>query len=139
MQMTKTGIFLRKQQLALLLIPVFFINACAMSIPGSDQSSPAIESFSTRITGNGTKLFVYQLELPIDKNARTEADERHYERTGLPKEYYFNRHIKSKIDTRLKQKIASTGFCTTGYITLDRIIGKSSASIRGECKEGYSS
>ena len=137
--MIRTGIFSQRQQCALVLTLVLLVSACAGDILGLDQSSPAIESFSTKVTGNGTKLFIYQLELPMDRNARTEADERHYERTGLPKEYYFDRHVKSKIDTRLKQKIASTGFCTTGYITLDRIIGKSSASIRGECKEGYSS
>ncbi len=124
------------KQCLLLVATALLLNACALDLSGSNQPSPAKESFSTRVTDNGTKLFIYQLELPTPNNGASKVDRRHYERTGLPKDYYFKRHITSRIDSRLKQKITTTGFCKTGFIELDRIIGKTSASIRGECKEG---
>ena len=110
------------------------LTGCTGNLTGN-QASPIKENFSTKITNDGTKLFIYRLELP--PLGKGEINTRYYERSGLPKPGYFERNIAKKIDARLKQKIASTRFCTTGYIVLERYVGKSSASIRGECKEGF--
>lgn len=126
-----------------LLVGLFILAGCASDKPKPSDRRPApVETFSTEITKDGTKLFSYSLEMPkpnttsrgakSGRKARRSPDASgkrspNRDKTG---------ELARRLDERLKRKIEETGFCQEGYLVLDRYVGRGNASIRGECREG---
>ena len=123
------------------------LAGCASDKPRHSKPKPVPqETFSTEITQDGTKLFSYSLKRPsregMLKKPGKSRKERRFPDTQNGKTEDQNRKdrmltkLEKELDTRLEQKIEETGFCREGYLILDRYVGKSSSSIRGECWEG---
>ena len=90
---------------------VLCLSACASTHPARSFSD---DEFSTEITTDGTKFFIYVRHLP--------------------------KHAKHAGDLReaVAAKLETTGFCRDGYLDRESYHANGIARLRGECKEGAS-
>lgn len=130
------------------LASMMCLSACATSKPASKAQ---IEDFTTNISENGTKSFVYRLShskkgnngaSSVGKGGRRGTGGRNGSRrsasrnTGsMDNDARSDVLIETAID-RLTLKLEETGYCKQGFIELGRSVDKQSISVRGECNDG---
>lgn len=128
-------------KLLVIAIPIALTLGCAQNAHKQPEDRPVPkETFSTKVTPNGTKLFSYSVEMP--ERPRMKSDKRK-QGPGMDKR---NRRTESgaadrglsteRLHRQLEQKIAETSFCKDDYLVLDEVSGNRFASIRGECRDG---
>lgn len=139
-----------RSKLLVIAISIILMSGCTQNSHKhpNDRPEPK-ETFSTKATSNGTKLFSYSVEIP--ERSRTRGGERR-QRSGMAKRKQRSgtekreRRAESgaagrglsteRLHEQLEQKIAETGFCKEGYVVLDEVFRNRFASIRGECRDG---
>ncbi|WP_049721751.1 hypothetical protein [Gilvimarinus polysaccharolyticus] len=125
----------------MLLLPAL-LTACS-SAP--ERNVNTVEHFSTEITANGSKLFVYEVgfiraEGQSSKGKRGGGRSPRGEgRKGGGKSPEGNRDRSNKVQEQatemLEAKLAATGYCREGYMTLKEQPEKNRVTIHGECTE----
>ncbi len=120
------------------------VSGCTHSRPPMSISS---ETFTTKITENGIKLFVYQLdmEMPGGKQGKSGGSPPSGGPGGKggPPMHGGGRGGSDQddgdegVNLMLANKLKENSFCRNGYIELDRYhLYNGSIKIRGECEEG---
>jgi len=119
------------------------VSGCTHNRPPLDISN---ETFTTKITDNGIKLFVYQLdmEMPGGKYGKSGGGPpsggqggkggppMHGGRGGGDQD-----DGDDEVNLMLANKLKENRFCRNGYIELDRYhLYTGAIKIRGECEEG---
>lgn len=99
---------------------------------------PASAALTTSITPGGLKFFVYSWGDLEDQDLQ---GARHYEIGNqttppgeLPPLYYVTDH-RDSFEAALKDKLAESNYCRTGYYVLSRHFLPGESRARGECKE----
>jgi hypothetical protein len=123
------------------------IVACS----GPDRKSQAepFEVFATHILDNGTKLFVFSLEMTQDGGPQGEKSQGGGGpgggggQGGPPQGQGSKGGNSSKgggqekqLDEKLIATLEQTKYCREGYVVLDRNVVEGISSIRGECNDG---
>jgi len=123
----------------------------------ASQPSPArfSESFDTIIMPDGSKTFVYSLEMPKppkgpvgQSRSGSRPEGGRSGRNGTkgtrgPGTHRGDRGDKMKkvlapqLDKGLQKKLADSRYCLEGYLELERYVGRNEAFVRGECREGH--
>ncbi|MAT91543.1 MAG: hypothetical protein CME59_02985 [Halioglobus sp.] len=124
-----------------LALAVALGSACASKQPRPEPTT----FFSTSITEDGGKFFVYRVELPEREERAGRGGTRQggdRGRRGGPPGQQQGRDAVQRDDDALKQQvdrlIAENRFCRDGYFVLDQYSGAGGKSLRGECREGAS-
>lgn len=103
--------------------------------------APIKEAFTTQISTDGTKFFHYQLEMPSASapgagKGRTKSAQKQSERAKPQRAKEKGDYFAAQVQKRFVWQMQETGYCQQGYLLHERYIGRSEASIRGECREG---
>ena len=127
-----------------MLTESLLVSGCTHNRPPLDISN---ETFTTKITDNGIKLFVYQLDVqmpdsrPVKSGGRTPSGGPGGK--GGPSMHGGSRgggdqdDGDEEVNILLANKLKENRFCRNGYIELDRYhLYNGSIKIRGECEEG---
>ncbi len=120
------------------------VSGCTYNRPPMDISN---EIFTTKITDNGIKLFVYQLDTGMSggKNGKSGGRPPSGGKGGQggPSMHGGGRgggdqdDGDDEVNILLANKLKENRFCRNGYIELDRYhLYNGSIKIRGECEEG---
>jgi len=139
---------------------IFTMLTVSLLVSGCTHSRPPLsisnETFTTKITENGIKLFVYQFDMempggnhgksggrPPSGGQRGPGGAGGNGGPGGPSMYGGGRGDDQEddgddeINILLSKKLKENSFCRNGYIELDRYLLYTGAiKIRGECEEG---
>ena len=123
--------------LTLLLAVLLLLPACSNH---PDKRPQPKEFFSTQISSEGSKFFVYRLELPARGKGDDHRRPAHGGRGGDSARAGAGSGKKSadmtvKPEQRLKALLADNNYCREGYVELERRQYSSGISLRGECRE----
>ncbi|MFT5032933.1 MAG: hypothetical protein ACI89D_000855 [Bermanella sp.] len=118
------------------------LAACTSNSLRDDET----ETFSARISLDGSKLFSYQLDTPSGgaPSARLvfDANENKDTNTAPEMKQYSVDDEKQRIELRvvklLEQKLSVSAYCRDGYVLSQRTIGFSRSVLTGECRESAS-
>lgn len=131
----------------ILVLAALTLTACSS---GPATKSPMIEHFETEITDNGSKLFVYEAIAAAPSEGREQARGgrgRRGEGGGRASRGGRGGQDRSspdddgtikaleRIKAMLDNKLAETGYCREGYMSLEESVGRGQAVVRGECTE----
>jgi hypothetical protein len=131
----------RLLSLSLLVIVVVLSSACSSKKP---RPQPAVY-FSTNITVEGSKFFVYRLEMP--QRSEQEGSRRGSrptkgggpdggrDRASPPARDRKGGRGADDLKQRVDQLIAENLYCRDGYVILDEYTGGGGVSLRGECRD----
>jgi hypothetical protein len=118
------------------IIVVALSSACSSKKP---RPEPVIY-FSTNITVEGGKFFVYRLEMPAraERGSRPMKGGRPEGGRGGPPQGRDRKSGRGEGDLkqRVDQLIAENRYCRDGYIVLEEFTGAGGVSLRGECRDG---
>lgn len=133
------------------LIPIIImltLVGCAHQTP---QPPKTQEFFSTLIKPDGTKQFNYTLtiEMPDDKNSGSHGGPGghgglgghgghkggHKGKNHKAKDDAMQDEFAQKFDDALNLKLNTTGFCRTGFQSLDTQSRRGAKLVKGECNE----
>ncbi|BFM18566.1 lipoprotein [Maricurvus nonylphenolicus] len=121
----------------LLLGAVAGITAC--SGPGQKRPAPALsQDFSTHITQDGSKMFVFTLSMQRPERQGGKSGMRppaRGERKGGGGRKDRSDELEKMTTALLDQKLETSGYCREGYMVLERFAEQGKSRIRGECKE----
>lgn len=131
---------------ALLLTVVMAVIAlCGACASKEKRPRPEpVTQFNTHISADGTKLFVYRMEMPERESGggqRGRPQGGGMGGRGAPpaQERGSGRGERGNDDDLLKQQvdllIAQNRYCRNGYLVLDQYTGAGGSSLRGECRE----
>lgn len=113
------------------LISILFLASCS-----SNKSIKTKESFSTLIKMDGTKQFSYTFIAPMSEIERfSERRGNGKPRKNGSREAYMLDQLGTMFDNGLNAKLNSTGFCRSGFITLENQSRPGAMQVKGECKE----
>lgn len=123
----------------IVLIQVLILAACSSTTLRDDET----ETFSPRISADGSKLFTYQLDTPSGGLSTPrlvfDANENKDMNTAPEMAPYSAEDEKRRIEIRvialLEQKIAASAYCQDGYVLSKRTIGFTRSVLTGECRE----
>lgn len=100
------------------------------------------ESLDIEILPNASKLFTYRVERDTVDPARVQIQRprpsRERTRERRQSEEIPGRRVYRYLQNRTEQALELTGYCTEGYIELDRRLANHVLWLRGECREGAS-
>lgn len=121
------------------LLAVLAVITAGLSACGHGRVKPPPNALlTTQITPGGLKFFVYSWGDLEDKDWE---GERHYQigkqstpPGELPPLYYATDH-RDSFEAALKDKVAESGYCRTGYYVLSKHFLPGESRARGECKE----
>lgn len=124
---------------ALVLCQSLFLGACASNTLRSDET----ETFSPRISPDGSKRFTYQLDTPSGGAPGTrlvfDATENTDTNTAPEMAPYSADDEKERIEVRvialLENNLQVKAYCRDGYVLSRRDIGFSRSVLSGECRE----
>ncbi|MEH6557382.1 MAG: hypothetical protein V7459_05790 [Oceanicoccus sp.] len=131
----------RLLSLSLLVIAVVLSSACSSKKP---RPEPVVY-FSTNITAEGGKFFVYRLEMP--QRSEQEGGRRGSRpmkggrpdggRDGGPPPTKDRKGggREGDLEQRVDSLLAENLYCRDGYVILDKYAGGGGVSLRGECKD----
>ncbi|NRD74251.1 hypothetical protein HQQ94_13595 [Shewanella sp. VB17] len=124
-------------QIAILLSLTLMTACTSKKTDPNDFDLRVKDKFSTKIKGDGIKLFTYKAQLATLYDPHIESPSRHHtlqssERNKQPDLTDWTQQI----ELGLSKTLAMTGFCLEGFMELSRIIEVGRAEIRGECNEG---
>lgn len=122
---------------------VFIVVTLCLVAGGCGTSSgkkPFRESFGTRITSSGIKLFEYRLEVPqyqidLQKQVRSNTAINADGPEGRAK------RMQRRLESRLEQVLTENRYCRDGYLEIDRSVFGGGPTmlgegiVRGECRE----
>jgi len=114
-----------------------------------------IEVFDTQISDDGTKVFVYRLEMPKKSETLNKGSRGNGKRGGrgdgtkggrgsgrssdrekpMARSEQSNNKMDSKLEGGLEKILTDNTYCRDGYYELDRHRTLSDISIRGECRD----
>ena len=133
-----------------ILVSAAILTACF----GSNRRPIEItDSFDTRITVSGLKIFDYVAlsgqdrfppvkfghEQPVDQNGGEDDDAHAREQAGGGKSSRISlKKFRSLSRELLEKRLAETGFCRDGHLILNSDVSRMAARIRGECVEAAS-
>jgi hypothetical protein len=117
-----------------------------MAACSSQSSRPEPEEiFTTTITDDGSKIFVYALISPKSANRPQKGRDgsgrggRGGKGGGGKRMAGVNgsrqADLSKNLEKGLDEKLATTGFCREGYLELDHYQSRGQSSIRGECHD----
>ncbi len=122
----------------LVLLTVFAVTGCSSSAPKNRGFN---ESFTTRITGNGTKLFEYRLEIP-EREIRPQSHISSNTAINAEGPEGRAKRMRRRLESQLNSLLEENRYCREGFLEIDRSIyggGRTMLGeglIRGECREG---
>ncbi|WP_041523227.1 hypothetical protein [Gilvimarinus agarilyticus] len=127
-------------------LPILAVLTLAACSSGPKQKPALIEHFSTEILDNGSKLFVYEAVAQATDNTRGKGrggggrgeppsgGGRGGQGRNGPQDAGAD-----KVDDRIKEmidnKLAETGYCREGYMSLEESVKRGQILVRGECTE----
>jgi hypothetical protein len=124
--------------IATIITASILMTACSSQ---SSRSEPE-EIFTTTITDDGSKIFVYTLISPKAANRPQKGRDgsgrggRGGKGGGGKRMAGANQaDLSKKLEKGLDEKLATTGFCREGYLELDHYQSRGQSSIRGECHD----
>lgn len=121
-----------------ILLSLTLITACSSKkTDPNDFDLRVKDTFSTKIEGDGIKIFIYKAQLAALDNANIllppsngiQQSSEHDKQPNL-------NDWTQQIELGLSKTLTMTGFCREGFMELSRIIEIGMAEIRGECNEG---
>ena len=134
----------RLLSLSVLVIAIALSSSCS-----SKKPHPApVTYFSTNITVEGGKFFVYRLEMPQrggqEDGGRGSRPEKGKKpgggggRNGASPPNNGRKGGRSEVNLkqRVDRLIAENRYCRDGYVVLDEYTGAGGVSLRGECRDG---
>lgn len=134
--------------LVVLVMAISLSSACSSKRP---RPEPAIY-FSTYITVDGSKFFVYRQEIPQHTNRKKSGQSSHEMKGQRPsggrgdgpqqergRGRGPDRPDKNSLTQRVDMLIAENSYCRDGYIVLDEYTDAEGVSLRGECRDDATS
>lgn len=125
---------------------LFLLSACA-----GRQEKPVEEIFVTQIRADNSKMFAFTLksektergDKPHDKTAAKQGKGRkgggRGKAAGKTANKAESRERKNPLadmfEQRLEQRLSQSGYCSAGYIELERYATRGAMTVRGECND----
>ncbi|RYY77357.1 MAG: hypothetical protein EOO52_04290 [Gammaproteobacteria bacterium] len=115
------------------------VGLAACSSPGRNYTDSALqETLEIEILPNTSKMFVYRLRVPDDKQLNAVRIERGGFQTGV--ESRNGIAVGGSTPKRLMENathvVKEMGYCREGFLEIDSSVSQFNSWVKGECKEG---
>lgn len=121
----------------ILIVFLAATTLCACTSPASKETIP--ETFSTKITSDGTKLFFYQLLIKKDNPDKEiwkeVAINQQQRRPSSRKALKAFSQAQKQLYSQLELYLDNSKYCRDGYVEIEDQFALGLAAITGECKE----